>query len=178
MGQLRFRDDLPHYPRCLYRGSVATKPAKVAKAIDYMLSAVHWPSFTRFLEDGRFCLTNNAAERSLRGVALGRKSWLFAGSERGGQRPAAMLRPHRCGQAEWHRPAGIGSPMSSPGSLTCQPQTCRIYCHGAFKQPKAAQSRLPDGGFRRMPTSKPIALTVLSIWSALSLDKLHSTTRS
>jgi hypothetical protein len=43
-----------------------------------------------WLQDGQVCLTNNAAERSLRGVALGRKSWLFAGSERGGQRAAAM----------------------------------------------------------------------------------------
>jgi transposase len=42
-----------------------------------------WPAFVRFLEDGRTCLTNNAAERALRGLALGRKSWLFAGSERG-----------------------------------------------------------------------------------------------
>jgi hypothetical protein len=67
-----------------------SKHAKVAKAIDYLLSPTHWPSFTRFLEDGRICLTNNTAERSLRGVALGRKSWLFAGSERGGQRAAAM----------------------------------------------------------------------------------------
>ncbi|SEM42705.1 Transposase, partial [Roseovarius azorensis] len=67
-----------------------SKHAKVAKAIDYLLSPNHWPSFTRFLEDGRICLTNNTAERSLRGVALGRKSWLFAGSERGGQRAAAM----------------------------------------------------------------------------------------
>ena len=38
----------------------------------------------------RVCLSNNSAERSLRGVALGRKSWLFAGSERGGQRAAFM----------------------------------------------------------------------------------------
>ena len=67
-----------------------SKHAKVAKAIDYLLAPNHWPSFTRFLEDGRICLTNNTAERSLRGVALGRKSWLFAGSERGGQRAAAM----------------------------------------------------------------------------------------
>lgn len=67
-----------------------SKHVKVAKAIDYLLSANHWPGFTRFLEDGQVCLTNNAAERSLRGVALGRKSWLFAGSERGGQRAAAM----------------------------------------------------------------------------------------
>jgi transposase len=67
-----------------------SKHAKVAKAIDYLLSPNHWPGFTRFLEDGRICMTNNAAERALRGVALGRKSWLFAGSERGGQRAAVM----------------------------------------------------------------------------------------
>ena len=45
---------------------------------------------TRFLQDGRICLTNNASERCLRGIALGRKSWLFAGSDRGGGRAAAM----------------------------------------------------------------------------------------
>jgi transposase len=61
-----------------------------AKAIDYLLSPNHWPGFTRFLQDGRVCLSNNCAERSLRGVALGRKSWLFAGSERGGHRAAFM----------------------------------------------------------------------------------------
>jgi transposase len=47
-------------------------------------------AFTRFLDDGRICLSNNAAERALRGIALGRKSWLFCGSDRGGQRAAAM----------------------------------------------------------------------------------------
>jgi transposase len=60
----------------------------LAKAMDYMLK--RWPAFTRFLDDGRVCLSNNAAERGLRGIALGRKSWLFAGSDRGGQRAAAM----------------------------------------------------------------------------------------
>jgi transposase len=60
----------------------------VAKAMDYMFK--RWKSFTRFLDDGRICLTNNAAERALRGIALGRKSWLFAGSDRGGQRAAFM----------------------------------------------------------------------------------------
>jgi len=60
----------------------------VAKAMDYMLK--RWGAFTRFLADGRVCLTNNAAERALRGIALGRKSWLFAGSDRGGQRAAFM----------------------------------------------------------------------------------------
>lgn len=60
----------------------------LAKAMDYMLK--RWPAFTRFLDDGRICLSNNAAERGLRGIALGRKSWLFAGSDRGGMRAAAM----------------------------------------------------------------------------------------
>lgn len=60
----------------------------LAKAMDYLLK--RWPSFIRFLEDGRICLSNNAAERAMRGVALGRRSWLFAGSDRGGQRAAAM----------------------------------------------------------------------------------------
>ena len=66
-----------------------SRHAEVAKAIDYMLK--RWPSFTRFLDDGRICLTNNAAERALRGIAIGRKSWLFAGSDRGGERAAAMF---------------------------------------------------------------------------------------
>ena len=60
----------------------------LAKAINYMLR--RWPAFARFLEDGRVCITNNAAERALRGVTLGRKSWLFCGSDRGGQRAAVM----------------------------------------------------------------------------------------
>ena len=60
----------------------------VAGAIDYMLN--DWSAFTRFLADGRICLTNNAAERALRGIALGRKAWLFAGSDRGGERAAFM----------------------------------------------------------------------------------------
>ena len=60
----------------------------LARAMDYVLK--RWPAFTRFLDDGRVCLSNNAAERALRGIALGRKSWLFAGSDRGGQRAAAL----------------------------------------------------------------------------------------
>jgi hypothetical protein len=60
----------------------------LAQAIDYMLK--RWEASTRFLSDGRICLTNNAAERMLRGAALGRKAWLFAGSDQGGERAAGM----------------------------------------------------------------------------------------
>ena len=65
-----------------------SRSASVAEPIDYMLK--RWGRFARFIDDGRICLTNNAAERALRGFALGRKSWLFAGSERGADRAAAM----------------------------------------------------------------------------------------
>ena len=65
-----------------------SRHSEVAKAMNYMLT--RWDTFTRFLNDGRICLTNNAAERALRGIALGRKSWLFAGSDRGGERAAVM----------------------------------------------------------------------------------------
>jgi transposase len=58
------------------------------KAIRYLLK--RWAAFTLFLDDGRVCLSNNAAERAIRGIALGRKSWLFCGSDRGGRRAAAM----------------------------------------------------------------------------------------
>jgi transposase len=60
----------------------------VAKAMDYMLK--RWAAFIRFLDDGKICLSNNAAERALRGVAVGRRNWLFAGSDRGGERAAAI----------------------------------------------------------------------------------------
>lgn len=69
------------------RGKLS-RHAPVAKAMDYML--VRWEAFARFLGDGLICLTNNAAERALMGIALGRKSWLFAGSDRGGDHAAAM----------------------------------------------------------------------------------------
>lgn len=65
-----------------------SRHSDLAKAMNYMLA--RWEAFSRFLGDGRICLTNNAAERALRGIALGRKAWLFAGSDRGGERAAAM----------------------------------------------------------------------------------------
>jgi transposase len=65
-----------------------SKHSDTAKAIDYSLK--RWAAFTRFLDDGRLCMSNNAAERELRAVALGRKNWTFAGSDEGGRRAAAI----------------------------------------------------------------------------------------
>jgi len=60
----------------------------LAKAIDYQFN--HWAAFTRFLDDGRVCLSNNAAERAVRGIAVGRRNWTFCGSDSGGHRAAVM----------------------------------------------------------------------------------------
>ncbi|HEY4080099.1 MAG TPA: IS66 family transposase [Burkholderiaceae bacterium] len=61
---------------------------QVAKAIAYSLNA--WDALVRFLDDGRLCMTNNAAERALRCIAVGRNNWTFAGSDNGGRRAAAI----------------------------------------------------------------------------------------
>src|ERR1700720_3868093 len=79
-------DDLHAYMR--EQAARLSRGHDLVKAFNYILK--RWASFTLFLQDGRVCLSNNAAERGLRGIALGRKSWLFCGSDRGGRRAAAM----------------------------------------------------------------------------------------
>jgi transposase len=65
-----------------------SKKSELAGAIRYSLS--RWAALTRYRDDGRLEIDNNAAERALRAVALGRKNWLFAGSDDGGERAAAL----------------------------------------------------------------------------------------
>jgi transposase len=68
--------------------SRVSKNSETGKAIDYSLK--RWDALARFLDDGRICMSNNAAERELRAVAIGRKNWTFAGSDEGGRRAAAI----------------------------------------------------------------------------------------
>lgn len=71
----------------------ATRPklsAKSALAAAMRYALARWPALERYLDDGRLEIDNNAAERALRTVALGRKNYLFAGSDAGGQRAAAI----------------------------------------------------------------------------------------
>jgi transposase len=65
-----------------------SKNSDTGKAIDYSLK--RWGALTRFLDDGRLCMSNNAAERELRAIAVGRRNWTFAGSDEGGRRAAAI----------------------------------------------------------------------------------------
>jgi hypothetical protein len=68
---------------CRLRGKSAT-----AQAIRYALS--RWTAVARYLDDGTIEIDNNAAERAIRPIALGRKNWLFAGSDNGGERAAGI----------------------------------------------------------------------------------------
>jgi hypothetical protein len=65
-----------------------SRKSEIAAAIGYALA--RWPALVRYCEDGRIEIDNNAVERALRAVALGRKNYLFAGSDRGGERAAAI----------------------------------------------------------------------------------------
>src|ERR1700690_3198167 len=65
-----------------------SQKSETARAIDYSLK--RWPAFTRFLNDGRLCMSTNAAEREIRAIAVGRRNWTFAGSDEGGRRAAAI----------------------------------------------------------------------------------------
>ena len=110
-------------PGCASERAKLSRDNDVAKAMDYMLK--RWTAFTRFLDDGRICLSNNAAERALRGIALGRKAWLFAGSDRGGERAAVMytLIVHR--QAQRRRSAGLARRRARPHRRASRPQARR-----------------------------------------------------
>jgi hypothetical protein len=60
----------------------------LAKAIRYARS--RWTALTRYVDDGRLEISNNAAERAIRPLAIGRRNWMFAGSDAGGERAAAI----------------------------------------------------------------------------------------
>jgi len=65
------------------------KADATARAVDYALS--NWPALTRFLDDGAVPIDNNAAENAIRPLALGRKNWLFVGSQLAGERAAVLM---------------------------------------------------------------------------------------
>lgn len=79
-------DDLHHWLQATL-GTVSKK-SELALAIRYAIT--RWAALTRYRDDGGIEIDNNAAERSLRAVAIGRKNYLFAGSDAGGERAAAF----------------------------------------------------------------------------------------
>ena len=114
----------------------------VAKAMDYML--MRWTAFTRFLDDGRICMSNNAAERGVRGIALGRKSWLFCGSDRGGERAAVDVQPDRYGQNERYRSASVARRRSRSHRRASRPKIGSSSCPGIGASSTSGTVRRPD----------------------------------
>jgi hypothetical protein len=66
----------------------SSRKSSLAEALRYSLS--RWDALTRYTTDGRLDICNNAAERAIRPLALGRKNWMFAGADSGGERAAVM----------------------------------------------------------------------------------------
>jgi hypothetical protein len=104
-----------------------------------------WPAFTRFLNDGRICLLNNAAERALRGIALGRKSWLFAGSDRGGERAAALYSLIVTAKLNDVDPQAWLADVW-PGLPSTRPATSMNCCHGIGGRDRPRKAKPPDHG--------------------------------
>jgi transposase len=82
-----------------------SRHADVAKAMDYMLK--RWPAFTRFLDDGRICLSNNAAERALRGHRARAQGVVVRRFRPWRRARRGNVHPDRHGQAQRHRPASL-----------------------------------------------------------------------
>jgi len=74
----------------------------LSRAIDYTLK--RWEALTRYLDDGRYPIDNNPVENAIRPIALGRKNWLFAGSETAGRRAAAIMSLIATAKANGHDP--------------------------------------------------------------------------
>ena len=68
--------------------ATVSRKSSLAKAIYYSLS--RWQALTRYTTDGRLDICNNAAERAIRPLAIGRKNWMFSGADSGGERAAVM----------------------------------------------------------------------------------------
>jgi len=100
---------------------------ETTKAINYCLS--RWDAFTRFLDDGRLCMSNNAAERELRAVAVGRRNWTFAGSDgvAGAPQPSTPSSPPPSSTTSIRR---LGLPTCWPACRITLPSAITNYCLG------------------------------------------------
>ena len=110
-----------------------SRHAPVAKAIDYMLK--RWDGFTRFLDDGRICMTNNAGKERSAGLR-----WEDASRGCSAVPTAGAYAPRRCTPSSsppslTTSTRRLGSPMSSPASPSCRTPVCTNSCPGTGKTP-------------------------------------------
>ncbi|MFK4578007.1 hypothetical protein ABIF83_001454 [Bradyrhizobium ottawaense] len=134
-----------------------SRSSAVLKPINYMLK--RWEGFARVVDDGKICISNNAAERALRGLALGRRSWLFACSDRGGERAAVMNALIMTARINDIDPKAWLADMFGASQIILRPVFMRSC---------------PGPGYRRNTSSRPGCL----IHSPSPLRALESITRS
>ena len=132
-GEQRLQSSLPilaDMHEWLIRLRIATADGSgLARAIDYSLH--RWPSLIRYVQTGNLPIDNNPVENAIRPIALGKKNWLFAGSERAGKRAAAIQKPIRYGKTQRHR--AICLAQRYPGKTTC-------LDHAAYRRTSADQT--------------------------------------
>ena len=124
----------------------------IGEAIGYALN--HWAALERYLEAGFLEIDNGASERAMKPVALGRKNWLFAGSDDGGQDGGDPDEPVHDVQEPGRRPVGLPDRRAGSGEHAPRPAGSRNCCRTAGKrcarQPRRPRASgptdLPDGG--------------------------------
>ena len=132
-----------------------SKKSDLAAAISYVL--MRWTALTRYRDDGRIEIDNNAAERALRTVALGRKNYLFCGSDAGGERAAAVyslvgtaklngIDPERTCASSW----SASLTTRSTASTSCCPGRSPRRSNPSFSSPPDSSRRRQDGARRTL----------------------------
>ncbi len=129
----------------------------LARAMRYTLG--RWATLNRYADDGRIEIDNNAAERSIRGIALGRKNWLFAGSDTGGERAAAVYSLIATCKLNGIDPKPI-SALSSPKSLIIDQSRGRTAPVELGKQPTPRRSRIDHRTLTSIPRAMQLHRTV------------------
>ena len=137
------------------QASLSTVSAKSALAVAIRYALTRWAALTRYVGDGRIEIDNNAAERALRDVALGRKNYLFAGSDAGGDRAAVPM------IAFWARPNSTGSipkatcvrsSNASPITRSTASTNCCRGTSNSLASPNCARRRSGQAGGERAST--------------------------
>ena len=135
-----------------------SRHASAAKAMDYMLK--RWGSFARFLDDGRICLTNNAAERALRSICPRTQiAWLFAGSDRGGVRAAVMYTLIGTAKLNDADPQAWLADVLDRIAETCRRPVCTSFSPGTGRPTgnRTSPHNLRPLAARQLPTTTPPA---------------------
>ena len=122
----------------------------MGQAIGYALS--NWQALTRYTQDGDLSIDNNVSERALRPVAIGRKNWLFAGSDAGGGETAAILMSliRSCERHDVEPLAYLRDVLTRIADLTISqlpqllPDQWKTTHHGSDPGPKASTSSAAD----------------------------------